>query len=258
MDVVGRITKLSKHPTIAKARAVVVALVGLLSKVPEKWRRWIAASVSVALHALALLFLLEPQPTGLSGNGVRGEGVGEGEGFEIDLVSTAEQRNLAMTAKEVEVENIEEMEISTPPETAQLVESDFAPSEAKVEDLVTNKSLPALQQTASSVAAAASAGGQGQGESHSDDGLWDAIAPCWHRLADKYTLPVRMTVSFGSNGMLSASPVFERKKDTTVTNQTERSETLAVMALAECGSYQMAIGKQAVAIDFPAASEDRP
>ena len=252
--VVGRVRKLAKHPVVVKIYAIVAIPFRALANVPEKWRRWIAAGVSVSLHALALLFLLWPHPSGLNGSGIGGEAVGEGEGFGIDLVSVAEQRYEAMTAKELEAEDIEEMKVSAPPETMQLVESDLSLSQVKVEDFTTTTSVVTLQEADSGGPSAASAGGQGQGGSRSDDGLWDAIAPCWRRLADKDTLPVKMTVSFGAEGMLSVSPVFERNKYENPTEQIIRSETLAVMALVECGSYKMSSGRQAVAIDFPAVS----
>ncbi len=82
--------------------------------------------------------------------------------------------------------------------------------------------------------------------------LWKAIAPCWHRLADKQATGVRLSVSFSSLGNLSKPPVIVRQAGVNLTDRQLKSESLAIAALAQCGPYPMAFGQNDVTVDFPA------
>jgi hypothetical protein len=112
-------------------------------------------------------------------------------------------------------------------------------------------------QTADSVAqlatAQATSGGAGQSGATggTGDDLWGAIAPCWNRVAGKDTLPVALKITFGANGGLSKPPEIVRAGDAAITPQSLRSEALALSALAQCGAYPMAAGRQDVEVQFP-------
>jgi hypothetical protein len=98
--------------------------------------------------------------------------------------------------------------------------------------------------------AAATAGAHGQ-NGQTDTDLWNAIAPCWNKVIDRNTVPTTLTISFDGNGGIAAPPVIERDPAKPVTPQNLRSESLALQALAACGAYPMAKGKQNITVQFP-------
>ncbi|WP_090649709.1 hypothetical protein [Asticcacaulis taihuensis] len=98
--------------------------------------------------------------------------------------------------------------------------------------------------------AEATAGAFGQnGQANLD--LWNAIAPCWNRIADGATLPATLKISFDANGGLALPPEIERDPDAKITDQSLKSEAQALQALSECGAYPMAQGQQNVVVQFP-------
>jgi hypothetical protein len=86
------------------------------------------------------------------------------------------------------------------------------------------------------------------------DDLWNAIAPCWNRVADKNSLPTRLKLSFDASGGVSAPPEIERDPEAPITDQSLTSEAQALQALSECGAYPMAQGQQGVVVQFPPGS----
>lgn len=88
--------------------------------------------------------------------------------------------------------------------------------------------------------------------SQSMNDLWKAIAPCWHRLANKQAASVRLTVSFSGLGNLSKPPVIIRTAGAPLNDRQLKSESLAIAALSQCGPYPMALGQKDVTVDFPA------
>jgi hypothetical protein len=81
--------------------------------------------------------------------------------------------------------------------------------------------------------------------------LWNAIAPCWNRVADNNSLPTKLKLSFDASGGLAAPPEIERDPDAPITDESLKSEAQALQALSECGAYPMAQGQQNVVVKFP-------
>jgi hypothetical protein len=81
--------------------------------------------------------------------------------------------------------------------------------------------------------------------------LWNAIAPCWYRIADSAAVPAILKISFDANGGLALPPEIERDPSVPITDQSLKAEAQALQALAECGSYPMAQGQQGVLVQFP-------
>ncbi|CAM3344642.1 hypothetical protein [Asticcacaulis taihuensis] len=86
--------------------------------------------------------------------------------------------------------------------------------------------------------------------------LWNAIAPCWSRLANAYTLPTRLKLSFDERGELATPPEIERDPNERITEQTLQSEALALQAVAACAPYRIGRNQQNVAVTLP--SPNRP
>lgn len=90
---------------------------------------------------------------------------------------------------------------------------------------------------------------------YTEDALWNAIAPCWSSLANHSTLPVRLKLSFDAKGQLGTPPEIDRDPNVPITEQSLKSEALALQAVGECGTYPMARGQQSVLLEFPTPSE---
>jgi hypothetical protein len=217
-------------------------------------RRPIAIAMSVGLHVLLVLCLL---PNGKFGFSTGGQGrvyEGEGEGLSVDLTALALINAQALEMRESEPETrteLDEMEalddLATKAGTQALsnVLPDV-PAEAQPEPERTDLSRPSPME-------AVRQGGEGQGGTSSGgfDELWEAIAPCWRRIADEHALPVKLNVTFAGDGMLAKPPEIIRAAEDVSNPRALRSESLAITALAECGAYQMAAGRQNVSIYFP-------
>ena len=220
----------------------------------SKHRRPIAFAVSLALHVLFVIALLPHNPSGFSAGGQGGADQGEGEGLSLDLTAIALPDAQALEIREPEPETLTELDPSEPLDslTAEAETQTFSDALPTTSSLA--QAYATEQATLNSAhQSAARQGGEGQGGTSSGtfDDLWAAIAPCWRRVADTETLPVNLTVSFAGNGMLAKPPEIVRAAEDSSNAKALRSESLAITALAECGAYQMAAGRENVSIHFP-------
>lgn len=228
----------------------------LLRRLPRqglrKHRRLLAVALSIGLHILFVLCLLPHGQRGFSTGGQGGHF--QGEGLSLDLTAVALPTKQAMDIREPELDALSELD--TPERLDDLAALADAQSlnEVVPDALGLSQPQPAQDATARPMLASATRqGGEGQGGTSSGtfDDLWAAIAPCWRRIADSETLPVNLTVSFAGNGMLAKPPEIMRKAEDASNARALRSESLAITALAECGVYQMAAGRENVSIHFP-------
>jgi hypothetical protein len=218
----------------------------------SKHRRPIAIAASVGLHVLLVFCVMPHNHAGFSTGGLGDTYTDEAGGLSLDLTAIALPDALALETREVEEEALDANETlndlaTTTADT--LILSD-APS------LTRSPIAPAPAHQSAAKAAQASAAQQGgQGPSGTSagtgDDLWNAIAPCWRRLADLDTVSVNLTVTFASNGMLAKPPEIMRQAEDASNPAALRSESLAITALAECGAYEMAAGRELVSIHFP-------
>ena len=204
-----------------------------------KHRRTIAVAGSAALHLLIVLALLWPRTQGLDGGGGGGHtsGAGTGDAFaaiDLDLIAKATIAPNVKTSDDL---------------TRDVLDMPLDVDKPQTEALKTPDAVAQLTP------ADAGAGGAGQAGTTSGagmgDDLWGAIAPCWKRVAGTDTLPVTLHITFAGNGGLSKPPVIVRASDAAITPQSLRSEAQALSALAACGAYPMAAGRQDVEIHFP-------
>lgn len=231
------------------------ALLRRLSRRGErKHRRLVAIALSIGLHILFVMCLLPHSQRGFSIGGQGGHFQGDGEGLSLDLMAMALPTKQVVEIREPELDPLSELD--TPERldnTAALADAESL-SEVVADALSLSQPEPAQNATARPAqASAARQGGEGQGGTSSGtfDDLWAAIAPCWRRIADSETLPVNLTVSFAGNGMLAKPPEIMRQTEDASNAKALRSESLAIAALAECGAYQMAAGRENVGIYFP-------
>jgi hypothetical protein len=243
------------------ACSAVIAALALLSsclnrapwQMVSRHRRPVAIAASIGLHVLFVLCLLPHSQSGFSAGGQGGAYQGEGEGLSLDLTAMALPDAQALEVREPEPETLTELADSETLDDLTSTET-HALSEALAD--APSLSQPEPEHTAATKSAQQSAarqGGEGQGGTSSGtfDDLWAAIAPCWRRIADMETLPVNLTVTFAGNGMLAKPPEIERAAEAASNPKALRSESLAITALAECGAYQMAAGRENVSIHFP-------
>lgn len=222
--------------------------------VVERRRRLTAVVLSIGLHGLLLFALLPSSQPSLSAGGMGGTDVGEGEGLSLDLTALQSVQSEALQIRELEMDELDTISESDVQETLAVPITEALEVTLPTTSVVlSSNATPSTEASAQAQKAAAAMGGEGQGGTSTGtvDELWNAIAPCWRRLADKETLPVTLTVSFAGNGMLAKPPVIERPVGENSNMQTLRSESLAITALSECGVYQMAAGREGVAIHFP-------
>ncbi len=211
-------------------------------------RKPVAVVLSLLLHGLLVLALLPHAPKGLSGGGSNGTASGAGTGasyYAVDLYGA--QSPSITTAVKAATDPATEA-LDTPADTVkpQADAIDPAPPALALSD-----ATPAVATAAAQPAAAVGGRGQGGTTAGAGDDLWNAIAPCWKRLAGADTLAVTLEVTFGGDGGLSRPPTIDRGNAAAITPQSLRSEALALSALAQCGAYPMAAGRQGVRIDFP-------
>ncbi|MDV6333266.1 hypothetical protein [Asticcacaulis sp. 201] len=215
-----------------------------------------AVTASLLLHGFLLFLLLLTPARGWLAIGTTGEGHLNGAGLAmVDLVQAVDLASLTPAASTV----------TEPVPVAPEVDSDAQPadatasSETTATDGLTSQpdAKTAAETTDSPTASQAqvtsapqSAGAHGQNGTE-EDALWAAIAPCWNRIADRDTLGATLKVSFSPAGGLAIPPEIERDPAVAITPQTLQSEAKAIAALAECGVYPMAQGRQDVAIVFP-------
>ena len=223
-------------------------------------RQVVAIAISLALHVCLVLSLL-PSTTSLSASvgAVTGLGNVNGIGTAVTLVDVSELAPPKVSQPEAPEISAEDLQAKEASDTTEAASDSAAPEEAK-------PSMPDNQkETAASTAQAvtdapsdgkrsATAGAFGHnGQTNID--LWNAIAPCWNRITDKDTLSATLTISFADDGGLSEPPVIERDPNAPITDQSLKSEALALQALAECGAYPMARGQRGITVQFPRSDE---
>jgi len=223
---------------------------------PEQRRFAVAIAGSLLLHVVLILFLL-PSDTGLMSVGTTGVGSVDGAGTAVTLVEASEL--IPPEAAEAQSATAEKSILASEPVATESTSDAIAEAEAvdepkPVEEATKRTATKAIwsdSQASSDNAADASAGAHGQnGQANAD--LWNAIAPCWNRIADKDTRSATLTISFASDGGLAAPPLIERDPEAAITNQSLQSEAQALQALAACGAYPMAADQQSVTVVFPA------
>jgi|GEM_PF-2566592 len=240
---------------IVTAVAVLYARsVRLVDSLPRAQRQAVSVAGSLLLH-LVLLLLLLPAKTGLASIGTTGVGAINGAGAVVTLVEASEltppQTSEAQSSstQAATSESVTGDEATDP--IAQINTTDATKSAEAVNSESETKITPSDNEAPSDGVAAAAAGAHGQ-NGQTDTDLWNAIAPCWNRIADKDTLPAILTITFDSDGSLATPPIIERDPDAPITDSSLQSEAKALAALAECGAYPMAANQQNVAVVFPA------
>jgi hypothetical protein len=233
------------------ARAIASPWFAHADRLAQKHRRPVAIAFSLAVHVLFVLLLLVEKPTGLAGGGFAGQGTAPGSGTAVTLVDGAALDQMDLTTVKATTADAAEEQI-TPIAATQADDMTLAATDS----LVAPQLLAPPQTQTFPTQAAAQAGGRAGspgdgGAGNAGDDLWGAIAPCWKRLADNKTLPVTLRVTFASDGNLAAPPVIDADPAMQADVNVQRSETIAMQALAQCGAYAMAEGKSDVRINFP-------
>ncbi|HTM82236.1 hypothetical protein [Asticcacaulis sp.] len=205
---------------------------------------------------LGLLLLLMPSAKGLASIGSTGAGSIDGAGTAVTLVDASElvtpkASEATSSATQAETAASDAAVDETPTEAADTSErtDEVKPatenqSASETETVLSDSRAP----SDSSMEAAAGAHGQ-NGQANTE--LWNAIAPCWNRIADKDTLSATLTISFAADGGLAVPPVIERNPDVPITDQSLQSEAKALAALSACGPYPMVSDQQNIAVVFP-------
>lgn len=232
-----------------------------LDSLSSNQRRFLAVVFSLLLH-LGLLLLMLPSQKGFLSIGTTGLGEVNGAGTAVTLVDVIKVEQPQTSHEQAQASS---NELSKPTDAQVEPEADEADAEYgpdKVETQAPEKvavseppTPPLENQVPSDSTASASAGAFGQnGESYTD--LWNAIAPCWNRIADNNTLPAALTISFDAGGGLSAPPVIERNPDADITDDSLHAEAKALQALSECGAYPMAKDLKNVTVQFPPPGQE--
>ena len=221
----------------------------------QRHRRVVALTGSLLLHILFILALLSPSPKGLSAGGSNGVGNGPGSGeayAAIDLYAVPSPAAISAVKirTELAADRLDAPAAVAAPEnpSVQAVTSDPQSLAPMVTATVAS---PAEVASIAQPAAAIAGAGQGGSTTGAGDDLWNAIAPCWKRVAAKDTLPVTLKITFAANGGLSTPPQIVRSDDIAITPQSLHSEALALAALAQCGAYPMAANRRDVEVNFP-------
>ncbi len=245
---------IAAHPRVRGAVARWRALTTRILIMGHRRRRTVAVTGAVLLHVLFLLFLLPQTPTGLSTGGSGGTAqADDGEGLALDLTAMKTGPQL-MTAVVPQAQ--EDVTPAAPEDIAvtKTADSDLSLPDKVIPQLnAPEPPTPEATPAAAKAQLAAAAGGAGQAgtSTGAGDDLWAAIAPCWKRIAGRDALPVRLTVSFASNGLLLRAPEIVRDPAVAIDVRTQLSEGQAIQALSECGAYTMAAGRENVTISFP-------
>ena len=241
---------------VVRAVAVYDKALSRVDRYTLKQRRVIAVAISLFLH-LGILLLILPSQKGFLSIGTTGLGDINGAGTAVTLVDASELTSPQAAQEQVEAPTEDQAKPVAPPSDAEVPDVE-APAEttkttepAKEQDATTEQQpVSSDSQVPSNSTTQASAGAFGQnGETYTD--LWNAIAPCWNRIADVKTLPAKLTISFSPDGGLSAPPVIERDPDAEITDESLHAEAKALQALSECGAYPMAKSLQSVTVKFP-------
>jgi len=217
-------------------------------------RRGVAIAGSLLLHG-GLFLLLMPSAKGMASLGTIGEGGVDGAGTSVTLVDASEllPPEASETQSSGSLEEAGTIEAAVPETATEMVDLshlDEGVSEEGGRTASEMEKRPSVGQPPSDSVMEAGAGAHGQnGQANTD--LWNAIAPCWNRLADDRTLSATLTISLAGDGGLAVAPVIDRDLDAAITDQTLQSEAKALAALSECGPYPVAGGQQNVTIVFP-------
>lgn len=219
-------------------------------------RRGVAVTFSVLLHVGVLLLMLQ-SPKGFLSIGTTGLGDINGAGAGVTLVDVSELTPPQAAQQQMEAPAEDQAKPVEPPIEADAADTKTPSEPAEAAELVSEQVATTERQPVSSDSqvpsdsyAPATAGAFGQnGESYTN--LWNAIAPCWNRIADLKTLPATLIISFDVDGGLSAPPVIEREVNSEITDDSLHAEAKALQALSECGAYPMAKGLQNVSVRFP-------
>ena len=243
----------------AKAMARTEAMYGLVMRrldvMPRRYRQGVSVAASLLLH-LALLLLLLSTRTGFSSIGTTGIGNVDGAGTTVTLVDASELMPPKPSQTESQPATAEQSpETAVEPTIAEAMDDAAKPVQAadtatETKEASTMQTVQSDSEAPSDSIAQATAGAHGQnGQANTD--LWNAIAPCWNRIAGKDTLSATLTISFAADGGLSVPPIIERNPDAPITDQSLQSEAKALAALAACGVYPMVKGQQRITVVFP-------
>jgi hypothetical protein len=238
-------------------RTVSSSVIKRLDYTTARDRKVIAITGSVFLHWALLLLLLNAR-TDLSASmgAVAGRGEVNGVGIVVTLVDGS--KLISQNTLRPQTSSVQSNQTA---EAAVLLEDmdevkPMVKSEQTTEAAVQSKNAPSIRsvnfvgQVTSKMAATATVDAFGQnGQSNLD--LWNAIAPCWNRIASGSTLPATLKVTFDANGGLALPPEIEREPEASITDESLKSEAQALQALSECGAYPMAQGQQNVMVKFP-------
>ena len=256
----------NSFPSVLSSRLrrwLVAALSPIMSRLdsaPPYQRRAIAITASASLH-LGLVLLLLPSNTGLSDSmgAVTGLGTVNCAGTAVTLVDVSELTPPKASEEEGQTATAEPSVATPEPTDISETQDDATPADqvaSPAENLKApvSQGLQANRNALTDSTAEATAGAFGQnGQANID--LWNAIAPCWNRIADGATLPATLKISFDATGALAVPPEIERDPDAPITDQSLKSEAQALQALAECGAYPMAQGQQSVVVQFPSPEQ---
>lgn len=210
----------------------------------------IAIAASTALHVIFVLFLLIHNPASLAAGGNNGRGNAAVNGMAVTLVDGEAMARMTLTTKAPSQGTLESTITPLQMDTAKTAPLALADSRALPQLIQESEAHATSNDAETQDSGRASSQGDG-GEGAADDDLWDAIAPCWNRLADKNTLSITLEVSFDSDGNIASPPVFDADAADQSNPQLGRSETIAMQALAQCGGYDIAQNRQDVKINFP-------
>jgi hypothetical protein len=218
-------------------------------------RKGLAIAASLLLH-FGLLLLLMPSANGLASIGTTGIGNVNGVGTTVTLIGASElvppkasEAISSATQAETAASEAAVAETTTEP-VDRSEEADEVKPETENQTAPETETVLSDSRAPSDSSMEAAAGAHGQnGQANTD--LWNAIAPCWNRIADKDTLSATLTISFAADGGLAVPPVIERDPNASITDQTLQSEAKALAALSECGPYPMVSDQQNIAVVFP-------
>jgi len=217
----------------------------------NRHRRSLAIIGSLLLHGAVIAILLLPASGALSTLDLRDLGDTDQKGIAIELVEPTSSGPKLTHPMQTAMQNFVDM---TEPAAKDGWKAE-APKPATALSDVFGKDMfaqsPQAAQTTKPSPTDAHVKINNRNSASMND-LWKAIAPCWHRMADKNTLSVTLSVSFSPLGNLSKPPVIVRDPAARLTDQQLRSESLAINALAQCGPYLMAFGQNDVSVQFPA------
>lgn len=226
----------------------------------SKYKKTIAVTASVVMHALLFCALAISSASTLAGKTVQGDGQSEVEGIEVDLLDLHDSAEAIAQAYQPSPPQMPQMS-----SFIQMADTNAHPSEWALK--ASSSSPKSISEAVGenpfqpqNTTPGKSAVAKNSTEAHikisdranpTPNDLWKAIAPCWNRIADKNTLPVTLEVSFSPMGNLAKPPVIRRDPSKQITDRALRSESQAITALAQCGPYLMVFGQDNVQVGFP-------